>query len=168
LDIFEASEVGNLERARQLIDAQPGLVNAVAKDGFQPLGLAAFFGHLDVARISLQRRAEVNSPSDNGLHVMPLHSAAANRHLEIDRRLVEQDAMVNARQADDFTPLHAVAQNGQLEMVKLFLDYGADVRAASSGGQTALDFAQQAKNEDVIHLIETCLEQCPQSPGSPL
>lgn len=159
LDIFAACAAGNLERVCQLVDAQPGLANAVAKDGFQPLGLATFFGHLDVARFLLQRGAEVNSPSDNGLHVMPLHSAAANCHLEIARLLLEEGAMVNARQADDFTPLHAAAQNGQLEMVKLLLDYGADVRAASGSGQTALDFAQQSKNEDVIHLIETLLDQ---------
>jgi ankyrin repeat protein len=129
------------------------------KKGFQPPGLAAFFGHLDVARFLLQRGAEVNSPTDNGLHVMLLHSAAANHHLEIARLLLEQGAMVNARQADDFTPLHATAQNGQLEMVKPFLEYGADVRAASGGGQTVLDFTQLSKNEDVIHLIETCLDQ---------
>jgi len=100
----------------------------------------------------------VNSPSDNSLHVMPLHSAAANRHLEIAPLLLEHDAMANAPQADDFTPLLAAAQNGQLEMVKLFLDYGADVRAASSGGQTPLDLALQSKNEDVILLLQTQLE----------
>ena len=158
LDIFEGSAMGDLQRVRQLVDAQPGLANAVTKDGFQPLGLAAFFGHLDVALFLLQMGAEVNSPSDNGLHVMPLHSAAANRQLEIARLLLEHGAMVNATQADDFTPLHAAAQNGQLEMVKLFLDYAADVWAASSGGQTPLDLALQSKNEDVILLLQTQLE----------
>jgi ankyrin repeat protein len=158
LDIFEASAVGNLGRVHQLVDAQPGLANAVAKDGFQPLGLAAFFGHLEVARFLLEMGAEVNSPSDNGLHVMPLHSAAANRHLEIARLLLEHGAMVNARQADDFTPLHAAAQNGQLEMVKLLLYNGADIMAASSGGETPLYFALRSKNADVIHLLQTRLE----------
>jgi uncharacterized protein len=159
LDIFEASAVSDMERVRHLVDAQPGLVNAVARDGFQPLGLAAFFGHLDVARFLLERGAEVNSPSDNGLYVTPLHSAAANRHLEIARLLLEHDAMVNAAQADDFTPLHAAAQNGQLEMVMLFLDYGADVRAESSDGQTPIHFARQSKNEDVIRLLQARLEE---------
>jgi len=36
--------------------------------------------------------------------------------------------------------------------------YEADVRAASSAGQTPLDFALQSKNEDVIHLLQTHLE----------
>jgi uncharacterized protein len=159
LDIFEACAVGKLERVRQLVDAQPGLVNAMAKDGFQPLGLAAFFGHTDVVHFLLERGAEVNSASDNGLRVMPLHSAAANRNLEIARLLLEHGAIVNARQADDFTPLHAAAQNGQVEMVRLFLGYGADVWAESRKEKTVLDFALESKNEDVIRLIQSCLEK---------
>jgi uncharacterized protein len=159
LDIFVASAVGNLERARQLVDAQPGLVNAVAKDGFQPLGLAAFFGRLEIVRFLLERQAEVNSPSRNAMRVMPLHSAAANRHLEIARLLLEHGAMVNARQADDFTPLHAAAQNGQLELVNLLLDYGADIWAANAGGQTALDFARLSGNEAVVQFLEDHLSR---------
>jgi len=58
----------------------------------------------------------VNSPSRNAQRVMPLHSAAAGRHLTIMQALLAHGADPNARQADDFTPLHAAAQNGQIEM----------------------------------------------------
>src|SRR5439155_4037813 len=51
--------------------------NAWAEDGFQPLGLASFFGHVDTARVLVEGGADVNSASRNDFKVMPLHSACA-------------------------------------------------------------------------------------------
>src|SRR5215218_10241652 len=77
LDVFEAAAVGQADRMRELLDEGPGLANAWAEDGFQPLGLACFFGHLEAARLLVERGAEVDSASRNDFKVMPLHSAAA-------------------------------------------------------------------------------------------
>jgi hypothetical protein len=40
LDIFAASGCGQLDRVKALLGANPEQANAVAADGFQPLGLA--------------------------------------------------------------------------------------------------------------------------------
>lgn len=141
LDVFEAAATGRVERVRAWLDEQPALANAYAADGFQPLGLASFFGHTPVAELLVERGAEVNSPSRNDQRVQPLHSAAAAQHLEIARLLVEHGADVNAVQAGAFTPLHAAAQNGQVGMIRLLLAHGADLPALSKAGQTALDYA---------------------------
>jgi ankyrin repeat protein len=77
LDAFEAAAVGRTERLSELLDEDPSLANVWADDGFQPLGLASFFGHVDAARFLVERGAEVNSASRNDFEVMPLHSAAA-------------------------------------------------------------------------------------------
>src|SRR5690242_13333696 len=53
LDIFEAATVGDATRIRELADKDPSLVNAVAGDGFFPLGLAAFFKRSDAVRALL-------------------------------------------------------------------------------------------------------------------
>jgi ankyrin repeat protein len=154
LDIFAASGCGALGQVQALVEAEPGLVEAVAADGFQPLGLAAFFGQVEVVRFLLEHEAAVDSPSHNPMRVMPLHSAAANRHLDICRLLLEHGAPVNAAQADDFTPLHEAAQNGQLELVRLLLDYGAEVNARKSDGQTPLALAVQYGHPEVAELLK--------------
>ena len=77
LDVFSAAAAGQLEKVQELVAAEPDLANAYAEDGFQPLGLAAFFGHADVVRFLLAHGSQVNSPSRNDQHVMPLHSAVA-------------------------------------------------------------------------------------------
>ena len=153
LNIFEASAAGDLERVKGLIGDHPELANAVALDGFQPLGLACFFGHYEIARLLVEAGAEVNSPSKNPQKVMPLHSAAASRSLEIARLLLEHGADPDARQNDDFTPLHEAAHNGQIELVEILLAHGADVNASQKPGLTALSFAQQAGHQDVAEFL---------------
>src|SRR5512135_3096541 len=99
LNVFEACAVGELPRVQALVKQQPDLINAYAPDGFQPLGLAAFFGHTDMVEFLLSQGAAVNSPSRNAMRVMPLHSAIANRRSAIVRLLLDHGADVNAAQA---------------------------------------------------------------------
>lgn len=153
VDIFEAAALGDLDRVAELVEADPSLVNAFAQDGFQPLGLASYFGHLTVVEYLLVKGAEVNSASRNASQVMPLHSAVAHQHLEIAQALLEQGADPNATQAGDFTPLHGAAQNGQVKMIQLLLDYGAQVNAPSGDKRTPLDFASEQGHREAADLL---------------
>jgi ankyrin repeat protein len=154
LNLFEAAASGRVERVRALLDEDASQVNAYAPDGFQPLGLASFFGHLPVVELLLERGAAVNSPSNNAQHVMPLHSAVAGRHYEIARLLLEHGADANAAQSDGFRPLHGAAENGQRETIELLLKYGADKTLAQAQGETALDIARKrGHGEDILSLL---------------
>jgi ankyrin repeat protein len=129
LDVFEAAAVGRTERLGDLLDKDPSLANAWAEDGFQPLGLASFFGHVDAARLLVERGAEVNSASRNDFKVMPLHSAAATGdpevRYELAKLLLEHGADPNARQQDDFTPLMAADQHEDERLRLLLVEHGA-------------------------------------------
>ena len=129
LDVFEAAAVGRTERLRELLDDDPSLANAWAEDGFQPLGLASFFGHVQAAKLLLERGAEVNSASRNDFEVMPLHSAAATGdsevRYELAKLLLEHGADPNARQQDEFTPLMAADQHEDDRLRALLVEHGA-------------------------------------------
>lgn len=153
LNIFEAAAVGRLDRVRDILDESPNLVDEIAPDGFQPLGLACYFDHEDVAAFLIERGAAVDSASHNPMRVMPLHSAVAARSLPITRLLLENGAPVNALQADNFTPLHAAAQNGDVEIVRLLLDAGGDSSLRDAEGKNALDFARAENHNEVIQLL---------------
>jgi ankyrin repeat protein len=154
LNIFEASAVGEISKVKDLIKQQPDLIDAYSSDGFQPLGLAAFFGQADVAEFLLSKGAQVNSASHNPMRVMPLHSSVASKDFTISEMLLKHGADVNATQADDFTPLHAAAQNGQIEMVELILKYKPDLNARQVEGKTALAIAIEYKHNDVAELLK--------------
>jgi ankyrin repeat protein len=129
LDVFEAAALGRTERLRELLNAEPGLANAWAEDGFQPLGLASFFGNVDAARLLVDCGAEVNSASRNQMKVMPLHSAVAAQdpdvRYEISKLLLEAGADPNARQQDEYTPLMAADQHGDTRLRELLVAHGA-------------------------------------------
>lgn len=129
LDVFEAAAVGRTERLHELLDDEPALANAWADDGFQPLGLSSFFGHVEAARLLVERGAEVNSASRNEMKVMPLHSAVATgepeARYELAKLLLEHGADPNARQQDDFTPLMAAEHHGDERLRRILVDYGA-------------------------------------------
>ena len=155
LDVFEAAAAGKVERLRTLLQSQPGLANAVARDGFQPLGLACFFGRLEAARLLLDAGAEVNSASRNNQKVMPLHSAAASRSLEIARLLLDAGADPNARQNSDETPLQEAAANGQVALAELLLKHGAVIDAENTRGETALSLAQKAGHTEMVEFLQS-------------
>jgi uncharacterized protein len=153
LTLFEAAAVGDADRVRELVDQEPESVNGYAGDGFQPLGLASFFGHAQVAELLIEKGADVNTPSQNAQHVAPLHSAAAGRHLEIAEMLLNAGADPNARQADGFTPLHSAAQNGDAKLARLLLDSGAYSSPENDRGQTPLDMAAAMGHQEVTELL---------------
>src|ERR687883_459640 len=65
LDVFEAAALGRTERLERLLDEDGSRANAFGEDGFHPLGLACFFGHVDAARVLLEHGADVNTLSRN-------------------------------------------------------------------------------------------------------
>jgi ankyrin repeat protein len=129
LDVFEAAALGRTDRLRELLDDDPACANARAEDGFQPLGLASFFGHPEAARLLVERGAEVNSASRNQMKVMPLHSAVATSdpaaRYELAELLLEAGADPNAVQQDQFTPLMAADHHGDERLRAILVEHGA-------------------------------------------
>jgi ankyrin repeat protein len=121
--LHEAAAAGLADQARARLDARPMDVAAYSHDGFTPLHLAAFFGHQELARLFLDRGADVNARSRNDTFApsnTPLHAAAANRQVDVAALLLERGADVNARDGRGFTPL-ALAANSKSDLLMLML-----------------------------------------------
>jgi uncharacterized protein len=126
LDVHDAAAVGDAERLRELIGAEPELVRALAGDGFAPLHLAAFFRQPHAVRLLLELGADVDAPAANESRVTPLHSAAASGDRDCVRLLLDAGADPNARQRGGFVPLQAATAAGDREMADMLLEHGAE------------------------------------------
>lgn len=160
LDVFEATAAGHLARVRDLVARDPGLVNALAADGFTPLALAAHYQRGEVVAFLLDAGADPNLPSRNAMQVRPIHSAVAGGpDVDIVRRLLDAGADVNVRQRQGFTALHSAARNGVLAQVELLLERGAEVEASTDDARTALSYAEEGGHQAVAARLRSRMRE---------
>jgi ankyrin repeat protein len=153
VNLFEACAVGSTERVQLILAEKPDLLNEFSPDGFQPIGLAAFFGHSQIVSLLLNLGAQVDIPSRNAMAATPLNSATAGGAIDICKQLLEHGANPNTSQADNFVPLHAAAQNGHKELTQLLLNFGANKALRNSVGKTALDLAKEYHHPELFYLL---------------
>jgi ankyrin repeat protein len=132
LDVFEAAALGKTDRLRELLDEDASRANAFGDDGFHPLGLACFFGHVDAARLLLEHGADVNALSRNErIQTAAIHAAAAaegkgeDTRYELVKLALEHGADPNLPQGGGFCAIDAARQNGDERVEQLLLEHGA-------------------------------------------
>ena len=159
LDIWEAAALGEVAALSALLTAEPELLNAVAPDGFYPLGLAGYFGQQEAFRWLLAQGADRDQVAENGMRVRPVHTIAAQRDpqlaLALMTDLLTYGAAVNVSQHGGWTPLHQAADHGNLALVQLLLAHGADPAAQSEAGQTPIEMAAAKEFSAVVELINS-------------
>jgi ankyrin repeat protein len=153
LNVFESAATGKINQLARHLARDPLLVNAYAPDGYQPLGLACYFGHLKTAEYLIKAGAVVNSPSRNELGATPLLSAAAAGHPKIVLLLLKHNANPNARENNGYTPLHAAAQNGDTDTIRTLLFNGADMTLYSKNGELPIDLALEGGHAEAAALF---------------
>jgi ankyrin repeat protein len=154
LDIFEAAALGQSDQIRQLIGAFSVKPDAVSSDGFTPLQLASFFGHLDAVKTLLTLGAHANIQSQNPMKLVALHSAAAGGNALVVEALLDAGANVNARQHGGWTALHAAAGQGSSEMTRILTHHKADPQAASDDGTTPAQLAELKGHRHVFNMLK--------------
>src|SRR5207248_2171383 len=118
---------GNFPRVKELIEADPGLLNVSAPWDETPLQAASHMGRRDIAEWLLDRGA-------------PLDVFAAGmlgRREEVIRFLDENPDLVRTRGVHGMPILFFPATRGEIEIAELLVERGADVNEGA-GGNTAL------------------------------
>jgi uncharacterized protein len=154
VDIFDASALGMADRVAALLEEDPARASAYAQDGFYPLGLAAFFGHHEAARVLIAAGADVHATARNAFKVQPIHAATASRNLDIVRAVLDAGADPNVPQQQGFVPLHEAASSGNREMAELLVKHGANPSLTNEAGKSAIDLARDKGHHDLAVWLE--------------
>jgi len=153
VDLWEAAALGDLHRTNELLENGMAEINAPNADGFSALGLACYFGHLEEAKLLLDRGADPNIISANPMAYLPIHSALGGGHKEIVALLIMRGAEVDEPSGSDWTPLHYVAESGDIETANLLIKAGARSGYTRDDGKTALEVAEENGFTDLARLI---------------
>jgi uncharacterized protein len=158
LTVFEAAAAGDTARVREIVGRDRAQANAVAPDGFSPLGLAAFFKRREVVRYLLDAGADLRLASRQG-GFTPLHSAVATDagavDIEIVRLLLDKGADPNAKGQSGSTPLHTVGFTGDRASLELLLKHRADPEIKNNDGKTPADLARERGHQEISDLLVT-------------
>lgn len=153
LDLFEAACLGERDRVAELLEQDPKSIDRFAPDGFNAIGFAAFFGHVELLGQLLARGADFDITAHNDMRVRPLHGAVAHfdpkRAITLARILLDAGADPNVQQEGGMSPLHEAVYNANPELVDLLIDFGANPHLSNDEGDSPLQVAQ-SKGENAI------------------
>jgi len=134
--IHDAARAGDVKKVELLLKQQPSLVSS--KDeayGQTPLHVAALNDRLDVAKLLLANKADVNAKSNNGS--TPLHLAAGKGNQDIVELLLAAKADVNAVDNEGWSPMHSAVTYGHKDIEELLSKNGGKELPAPRQPQAA-------------------------------
>ena len=143
-EFIEAVKRGDVTKMRDLVRANPALLNSRTKRGLSPVLVAIYSGQKVAAANLIALGADLD-----------LHDAAAAGRIERVRELVERDpSLVNAVSEEGFPPMGLAAYLGHEEVVEYLVAKGADVNFTSpSTGFTALTGAVSQRHARIADLL---------------
>jgi ankyrin repeat protein len=119
---------------------------------------AAWAGNTEIARLLIEKGADVNSKDEFGWTPLMFAAISERDPVDVARLLIEKGADVNSKLKDGVTPLMFAASAGNLEVLKLVIEKGADVNYKYESDWTPLMSAAKAEG-DRIEVVKLLIEK---------
>jgi len=152
-DIYSAVSDGDTEQVKEILTANPKLLNQKNQDALTPLNLAASQGKPEVVALLLKMGAD-HSQGDNE-NSMPIHLAAISGNQECIDLFLGNGIDINIQDDNGNTALLFALMYRQPVMATYLVEKGADLNIQNNRGWTALQSAAIGGNlEMVTTLVE--------------
>lgn len=148
--ILNSLKLGSLKSFEFIVQHPKTNLNVRNSHGESALMLVCLKGELELAKMLIQRDADINHPGWTSLHY-----AASGGHTAIVQLLLDQSAYIDAESPNGTTPLMMAARYGNEKAVQLLITEGADWKLKNQLGLTALDFAVQGRRPEAIKLLQS-------------
>eukprot|EP01114_Cavostelium_apophysatum_P021082 TRINITY_DN7252_c0_g1_i1.p1 TRINITY_DN7252_c0_g1~~TRINITY_DN7252_c0_g1_i1.p1 ORF type:complete len:273 (+),score=17.11 TRINITY_DN7252_c0_g1_i1:64-882(+) len=156
-DLIALCKEGDIEKLKNAFSAETVNQRIAKNTGPLPLAIAARVGQLGAVQyfLSIGADPKLHSVLDEGIgETTPLVEASEAGHLAVVQALLDAGADVNAARNGD-TPLILASRKGHLEVVKTLLAADADVLAVQRDGLSALFFAAERGDDNIVRALLT-------------
>jgi ankyrin repeat protein len=149
--LSEAALQGRKDIVELLLDRGADIDHADDQNGQTPLVSAVAGLEPDIARMLIERGANVNKAAREG--DSPLAVAAITKQASTASLLIERGAEIETKNAEGDTPLMYAGKSGASDIVKLLMERGAKIDAQAADGGTALMLAVFHRRADTAQLL---------------
>ena len=156
--LVNAAERGHLEVLEYMLKegANPNYVNAY---GNTPIIYAAMARQKEAIKLLMQHGADVNQAKAFGVSIFKLSCIYGDEMVKT--MLTSHNADVNKIYSNlavkthnqNTTALMSFAEKCQLSSVKILVENGADISVKDSKGLTAIDYAINARKQDIVDYL---------------
>jgi ankyrin repeat protein len=160
-ELLKAVREGDDKKIREVLGQNSNVFDAKIGDGttgtesgvrrWTALHLAARGGHEILAKILLERGADIDEESSTG--ETALFMAVKAGHGAVAKLLLKSGASVQEKSSQGRTALHEAARKGHEALAKMLLENGADIHEKIRDGETALFIAVRAGHIAVVKLL---------------
>lgn len=162
-DWVRSINLGHVDGVRRLIESFQYPCDVVDDEGWSPVYRAAHFDHYDIVVLLYEHGADPcqeNAVTSERGHAgrQPIHTAAANGHVEILRWLLAHNARLTDRTKNGNTPLHLACQHGQWKTVDVLRE-AYEAHGITSLWQAALSDVNLI-GEQPVHLAAMGASEC--------
>jgi ankyrin repeat protein len=159
LNLIAAAASGDLDEVRRCVEAGSDVMCRDRKR-YTPLIHAAIHGHCDVARLLLDRGAQVDAWGTclktalmHSIHAFKPDSPKKSDLEEMAALLIDRGASIESENGARFTPLMLAAQSGATRIATLLIDRGAEIDRRDAMSRTALLHAASRGHPDMVRLL---------------
>ena len=156
--LISASARGFNELVNKLLQ-KGAIVNAMKKNKEDAASFAASNGHLETLKLLIRKDPSV-ADRQGFYGTTPLSWAARNGQLEMVKYLIENyNPRINIQDDNNETPLILAAYENHPKVVEYLLNKGAYASIKGYRGKTALEWAMEENNKEVIKIIKEHIEK---------
>lgn len=140
---------GCLEAAEVLLKFN---ANPKAKvDGFSPIMLASYSGHLNVIKLFLEYKQGIESLTDDGQSILSI--ASMQGHDVLVKYFIRNNANILSQDDKGYSPILYAAQNNHIKVIKTLLETGVSIESKDHRGVSLLSVAIMNNHEDIVDFL---------------
>jgi len=109
---------------------------------------------LKAMSLALESNCDINERDTEDHSTAAILTVQKRQDPDVLRFLAENDADLNAKNAQGNAPCHLAAKEGLDMHLQLLIDHQADLQARNSEGLTPLDIARQNRRGDVVQMLQ--------------